>query len=153
MPLVPVAGHADEMQTVAHLLHNFVTLVCVRIQGEAEFLQSLDLGIDDVRDKALALVFRQGTSHPQLARLVHQAPGHKGPLGPQQAEGGEGLDAAFDESLAPLIAPEIPEFIHQGSVGNIQGGEFKHLLVAMGGPGEKQSREYGGLYLFLPFLS
>jgi len=104
-----------------------------------KFVQSMDVNIHEIGDETLVPVLRQSTPHPYLVCLVHQAPRHRGPLGPQQAEGGEGPDAALGESLAPLIATEMPEFIHQGSVGSVQGGEFKHLLVAIGGPGEKQS--------------
>jgi len=104
-----------------------------------KFVQSMDVNIHEIGDETLVPVLRQSTPHPYLVCLVHQAPRHRGPLGPQQAEGGECLDTALNESLAPVIATKMPEFIHQGSVGSVQGGEFKHLLVAIGGPGEKQS--------------
>lgn len=93
----------------------------MRIDGEAEFVQTLGLGIDDIGYQAQVPVLRQGTSHPHLSCVIHQGPGHGGPLGPQQTEVGEGPDAALDESLAPLIATKVPEFIHHGSMGNIQG--------------------------------
>lgn len=88
--------------------------------------------------KTLGPVLRPSTHHPQFTCLVHQAPGHRGPLGPQQAEGGEGPQSTLDESLAPLIATKMPEFIHQGSAGHIQGGELKHLLVCIGNKRKKQ---------------
>lgn len=121
MPLVPGTGHADVMQIVTHFLHDFVVLVCVRIHREAKFVQSLGLAIDEIGDEAPVPVLGHGASHPYLSCLVHQVPAHRSPLGPQQTEGGEGLDTALDESLAPLIAAEMPEFVHQGSVGDIQG--------------------------------
>lgn len=120
MPLVPGTGHADMMQIVTHFLHNFVFLVCVRIQREAEFVQSLGLDIHNIGDEALVPVLRHGGPHPHLSCLVHQVPAHRCPFRPQQTEGGEGLDTPLNESLAPLIATKMPEFIHQGRVGNIQ---------------------------------
>ena len=75
----------------------------------------------DMGDETLPPVLRHSGTHPHLSCLVHQRPGHRGPLRPQQTYGGEVPDTALDESLAPLIATEIPEFIHQGSVGNVQG--------------------------------
>lgn len=103
-----------------------------------KFVQSMDVNIHEIGDETLAPVLRHSTPHPYLACLVHQAPGHRGPLRPQQAEGGEGPDAALNEHLAPLIAPKMPEFIHQRSMGNVQGGELKHLLVAV----ENKEKEY-----------
>lgn len=41
--------------------------------------------------------------------------------------------------MAPLIATKEPEFIHQGSMGDIQGWKFKHVLIAIEGPRRKQS--------------
>lgn len=96
------------IQSVTHLLHNFVSLVYVRIGGETEFGQNLGMGKDDVGDEALGPVLKFGACHPHLSCLVHQDPGHGGPLRPQQAPVGEGLDTALDESLAPLIATELP---------------------------------------------
>lgn len=137
VPLVPVTGHGEMMQIIKRLLRNFVILVDMSICGEAEILQSLGLGVDNIGDETLGSVLRQGASHPHLSCLVHQGPGHGGPLRPQQSNAGEVPDTALDESLAPLIATKMPEFIHQGSVGDIQGWEFKHLLVAMEVPREK----------------
>lgn len=74
MPLVPVTGHGKMMQIITHLLHNFVILVDVRICGEAELLQSLGLGVDNIGDKTLGSVLRHSASHPHLSCLVHQAP-------------------------------------------------------------------------------
>lgn len=48
MPLVPAAGHYDMMQFIRHFLHELVALNCVRIDRETEFVQSLDLVIDDI---------------------------------------------------------------------------------------------------------
>lgn len=73
------------------------------------------------------------------AALLSGPPGSRtqGPFGSQQTEGGESLDTALDESLDPLIAAKMPEFIRQGSVGDIQGWEFKHFLVAIGNKEEE----------------
>ena len=59
------------------------------------------------------------------------------PLGPQQAEGGEVPDAALDEPLAPLVATEKPEPVHQSRVARLCRCELKHLWVAVGVPREK----------------
>ena len=89
--------------------------------GEAEFVQSLGVDKQHMRDETLAPVLRQRDPQPHFSCLVHQGPGHRGPLRPQQAEGGEGPDTALNESLAPLIATKMPEFIHHASVDRIQG--------------------------------
>ena len=83
VPLVPAVGHKDTLHVGAHFLHDVIGLVYVGIQGEAKFVQSLDLDTGDVGDEPLGPVLRQGACHPQLSRLVHQHPGHRGPLGPQ----------------------------------------------------------------------
>ena len=109
------------LQIVTNFLYDFVGSVCMVIYGEAEFVQSVGVDKQHMGDETLAPVLRQGGPHPHLSCLVHQGPGHRGPLRPQQAEGGEGPDTALDESLAPLIATEMPEFIHHGSMDRIQG--------------------------------
>ena len=85
VPLVPAAGHKDTLHVGAYSLHDVIGLVDVGIQGEPEFVQSLDMDTGEVGDEPLGPVLRQGACHPQLSRLVHQHPGHRGPLGPQQA--------------------------------------------------------------------
>lgn len=137
MPLVPVTGHDDMVQTVTHFLYDFVGYECMVICRVAKFVHSADVSIHDIGAETLGPVLRHSTPHPYLSCLIHQAPGYRGPLRPQKAEGGEGADTALDESLAPLIPTKTPEFIHQGSVGNIQGGEFKHLLVTIENKGKE----------------
>ena len=80
VPLIPATGHAKVIQSVTHLLHNFVSLVYVRIGGETEFGQNLGMGKDDVGDEALGLVLKLGACHPHLSCLVHQGPSYRGPL-------------------------------------------------------------------------
>lgn len=120
MPLVPVTWQGDVMEILAHFLYDFVASVCVVVHRETKFVQSLDKGIKVVGDETLASVLRHSCSHPYLACLVHQGPGHWGPLRTQQAEGWKGLDTALDESLAPLVAAKMPELIHQGGMRHIQ---------------------------------
>lgn len=121
VPLVPAAGQEDTLHVGAYSLHDVIGLVYVRIQGEAKLVQSLDVDTRQVGDEPLGPVLRQSACHPQLSCLVHQHPGHRGPLGPQQARAGEGLDTALDKPLTPFIATEIPELVHQDSMGRIQG--------------------------------
>lgn len=71
-------------------------------------------------NETLAPVLRQGASHSQFSSVVHQGPGHRGPLRPHNTEAGEGKDTAFNELLALLIATKMPEAIHQCSMCNIQ---------------------------------
>ena len=131
VPLVPPTGDGDVMQVVADSLNDFVGFVCVVIRGDAKLVQSPGVDSQHVGDEPVATVLRQRGPHPDLSRLVHQGPGGGGPLGPQQAEGGEGPDTALDEPLAPLVAAKMPEFIHQSGMGRIHGGELKHLLVTI----------------------
>lgn len=121
MPLVPVTGHTETLDFEAHSLHDVVGFIHMGIQGEAKFPQSLDLGTDDMINEMVSSVLRHSACHPQLSCLIHHGPGHRGPLGSQQTEGGKGLDTVLNESLAPLIAAKMPEFIHQGSMCDIQG--------------------------------
>ena len=120
-PLVPTAGDGDVTQVVTDSLGDSVGFVCVVICGDAELVQSPGVDSQHVGDEPAAPVLGQGGPHPDLSRLVHQGPGRRGPLRPQQAEGGEGPDTALDESLAPLIATKMPEFIHQSSMCRIHG--------------------------------
>lgn len=121
VPLVPVTGHRDITQLEGHSLGDVVGLIHVGIHGEAKFSQSLDLATGGVIKEALISVLRYSGSYSQLSSLVHHGPAHWSPLRPQQTEAGEGPDTALNESLTSLIATKIPEFIHQGSMGNIQG--------------------------------
>lgn len=121
VPLVPVTGHRDITQPEGHSLGDVVGLIHVGIHGEAKFSQSLDLATGGVIKETLISVLRYSGSYSQLSSLVHHGPAHWGPLRPQQTEAGEGPDTALNESLTSLIATKIPEFIHQGSMGNIQG--------------------------------
>lgn len=82
-------------------------------------------------NETLAPVLRQGASHSQFSSVVHQAPGHGDPLRPHNTEAGEGVDTALNELLTSLVATKMPEAVHQGSVCDIQGGEFEHLFVTM----------------------
>ena len=120
-PLVPTAGDGDVMQVVTDSLDDSVGFVCVVIRRDAELVQGPGVDSQHVGDEPPAPVLGQGGPHPDLSRLVHQGPGRRGSLGPQQAEGGEGPDTALDESLAPLIATKMPEFIHQSGMCRIQG--------------------------------
>ena len=121
VPLVPPMGDGDVMQVVTDFLHDFVGFVRVVIHGDAELVQSLGVDSQDVGDEPVATVLGHRGPHPNLSRLVHQGPGGRGPLRPQQAEGREGLDTALDEPLAPLVATKMPEFIHQSGMGRIHG--------------------------------
>ena len=127
------------IEALTHLLHDLVLGVHVRIHGESPLEQTLDLLVDDLGDEPHGPVIRHGASLPHLSCLVHQGPGHRGPLRPQQAEGGEVPDAALDEPLAPLVAAEKPEPVHQSRVARLRRCELKHLWVAVGVPREKQS--------------
>ena len=120
VPLVPVTGHGHVVEALTHLLYDLVLGVHVSIHREAPLEQTLGLLVDGVGDKPLGLVLRQGACHPHLSRLVHQGPGHRGPLKPQQAEVGEALDTALNEPQAPLVAAEKPESVHHSRMAKIR---------------------------------
>ena len=139
VPLVPPTGDGDVMQVVADSLNDFVGFVCVVIRGDAKLVQSPGVDSQHVGDEPVATVLRQRGPHPDLSRLVHQGPGGGGPLGPQQAEGGEVPDTALDEPQAPLVAAKKPESVHQSCMARICRRELKHFCVSVGVPREKHS--------------
>ena len=120
VPLVPVTGHGHMVEALTHLLHDLVLGVHVSIHREAPLEQTLGLLVDGMGDEPLGPVLRQGTCHPHLSRLVHQGPGHRGPLKPQQAEVGETPDTTLDEPQAPLVAAKKPESVHHSRMAKIR---------------------------------
>lgn len=102
------------------LFNKVVVPSSMGIERELKFRQSLDLVSAVMVNEVLTPVLRQCGSHSQLSSVVHQGPGHGGPLRPQQTEAGEGPDAALDESRASFIATKVPQLVHQSSVGDIQ---------------------------------
>lgn len=102
------------VQSVAHPLHGFVALVCVRVDRKAKPVHGLALRVDNIGDKALAPVLRQGACDPRFSSLVHQGPGHQRPIRPQQTEARKAPDTALDEPLAPRIASKQPKFVQKG---------------------------------------
>lgn len=127
VPLFPVSGHGDILQGVAQASHD--------VAGSFQS-QSLEMGKGDLGCKALDPVFRPTSCHPQFTCLVHEAPGYRGPLLPQQAEGG-----GQPRIITQLISGS--SHCHQNAriylpskCGYIQGGELKHFLVLLGTRGK-----------------
>lgn len=84
IPLIPVTGHRDVLQSMAHFLHEFVGSVHMIIHRVAKFIHNQSLSMNDVGDETLCPVIRHSACHSHFSSLVHQSPGYRGPFRSQE---------------------------------------------------------------------